>query len=90
MINESRFGGWCTLTLNHKGYSKSNRTQWVTKIYMYYKLGQVCFTNCGSFALSKIREKVVTNCGSHIITNWGNCYYEMGQSLRIRNIVITN
>ena len=36
---------------------------------MYYKLGQACVTNWGSFALLQIRANVVTNWGSFIITN---------------------
>ena len=39
---------------------------------MYYKLGQACATNWGSFVLLQIKANVVTNCGSFIITNWGN------------------
>ena len=50
---------------------------------MYYKLGQACVTNWGSFVLLKIRANVVTNWGSFIITNWGS-YYKLGQSL-LRN-----
>ena len=40
---------------------------------MYYKLGQACATNWGSFVLLQIKANVVTNCGSFISTNWGNC-----------------
>ena len=30
-------------------------------VYMYYKLGQACVTNWGSFVLLQIRANVVTN-----------------------------
>ena len=40
---------------------------------MYYKLGQACVTNWGSF----------------IITNSGKCCYKLGQLLQIRAIVTT-
>ena len=50
-------------------------------ISLFYKLWRLGFI--------KNKEKIVTNCDSYIITNWGNCYYEMGQSLQIRTIVIT-
>ena len=39
---------------------------------MYYKLGQTCVTNWGSFVLLQIRANVVTNWGS---------YYKLGQPL---------
>ena len=44
------FGGGDILTLNYKGYTKSNRTQY-KNIYLNYKLEQACSINCGSFAL---------------------------------------
>ena len=56
-------------------------------IYMYYKLGQACVINWGSFVLLQIRANVVTNWGSFIITNWGKCCYELGQVLQIRAII---
>ena len=50
---------------------------------MYYKLGQACVTNWGSFILLQIRANVVTNFGGFIIvTNWGK-YYKLGQLLEI-------
>ena len=49
---------------------------------MYYKLGQACVTNWGSFVLLQIRANVVTN--------WGNRYYKMGQLLQIGTKCITN
>ena len=42
---------------------------------MYYKLGQACVTNWGSFVLLQIRANVVTN--------QGNRYYKIGQLLQI-------
>ena len=56
---------------------------------MYYKLGQACVTNWGSFVLLQIRANVVTNWGSFIITNWGS-YYKLGQSLFKNRAAITN
>ena len=55
---------------------------------MYYKLGQACVTNWGSFVLLQIRAKVVTNWGSFIITNWSKCCYKLGQLLPVRETVI--
>ena len=41
---------------------------------MYYKLGQACVTNWGTFVLLQIRANVVTNLGQvH--------YYKMGEVL---------
>ena len=31
---------------------------------MYYKLGQACVTNWGSFVIFQIRANVVADCGS--------------------------
>ena len=67
---------------------------------MYYKLGQACVTNCGSFVLLPIRPNVVTNWDSFIITNqgkllqivvtnWGS-YYKLGQPLLQNRAAITN
>ena len=56
---------------------------------MYYKLGQACVTNSGSFVLLQIRVNVVTNWDSFITTNWGsyyklgNRYYKIGELLQI-------
>ena len=54
---------------------------------MYYKLGQACVTNWGSFVLLQIRANVVTNWGSFVITNWGKMYYKSGQVLQIKDII---
>ena len=48
---------------------------------MYYKLGQACITNRGSFVLLQIRTNVVTN--------WGKYCYKLGQLLQIRATIIT-
>ena len=56
---------------------------------MYYKLGQACVANWGSFVLSQIRANVVTNWGNFIITNYGKCCYKLRQLLQIRATVIT-
>ena len=56
---------------------------------MYFKLGQACVTNWGSFVLLQIRENVVTNWGSFIVTNSGKCCSKLGQLLQIRATVIT-
>ena len=64
---------------------------------MYYKLGQACVMDWGSFVLLQTRENVVTNWGSFFITNWGQVllqieakcitnwgrYYKLGQLLQI-------
>ena len=63
---------------------------------MYYKLGQACVTNWGSFVILQIRTNVVTNWGSFIITNRGKCcynwgsYYKSGQPLLQNRVAITN
>ena len=63
---------------------------------MYYKLGQACVTNWGSFVLLQIRENIVTKWGSFIIPdwdsvkkNWGS-YYKLGQMLLQNSTVIAN
>ena len=55
---------------------------------MYYKFWQACITNWGSFVFLQIRLNVVTDWGSFIITNWGKCFYKLGQLLQIRATVI--
>ena len=74
-------GRWDTLILNHKGYSKSNRTQ--SKKY-------VCITNWGSFVLLQIRVNVFTNWGSFIITNWDKCCYKLGSYYKLRQPLLQN
>ena len=63
---------------------------------MYYKLGQTCVTNWGSFVLLQIRANVITNwaaslsqIGASVVTNWGKCCYKLGQLLQIRVTFIT-
>ena len=56
---------------------------------MYYKLGQACVTNWASFVLLEIREIVALNWDSLFITNWGKCFYNLGQLLQIRATFIT-
>ena len=56
---------------------------------MYYKLGQACVTNWGSFVLLQIRANFVTNWGSFSIKNWGS-YYRLGQTLLRNRGAITN
>ena len=48
---------------------------------MYYKLGQACITNWGSFVLLQIRANVVTEWGS---------YYKLGQPLLQNRAATTN
>ena len=55
---------------------------------MYYKLGQACITNWGSFVLLQIRANIVKNWGRAIFTNWGKCRYKLGKLLQIRATVI--
>ena len=57
---------------------------------MYYKLRQACVTNWGSFVSLQIRANVITNWGSFIITNWGKCYYKLGQLLLQNRAAATN
>ena len=81
-------------------YSKKQQNA-ITKIYMYYKLGQVYVTNWDSFLLLQIRAKVVTNWVRFnieafllqieaAITNYGNRYYKIGQLLQIGAKCITD
>ena len=55
---------------------------------MYYKLGQACVTNWGSFVLLQIRANVVTNWGSYY--KLGKIYYKLGQNLLQIGAGITN
>ena len=48
---------------------------------MYYKLGQACVTNWGSFVLLQTT--------ANVITNWGKCCCKLGQLLQISATVIT-
>ena len=87
--------GWDTFTLDHKGYSKSNRTQrqkyiriinWgklalqIGAALFYYKLGQTLL-QIGPALLLQIRASVVTNRDS---------YYKLGQPLLQNRAAITN
>ena len=57
---------------------------------MYYKLGQAFAKNWGSFVLLQIKENVVTNWDSFIITNQGKCCYKLGQPFLQNKAAITN
>ena len=89
------FCGWASLILNHKGYSKSDRTQqqnyicitnWgklvlqIGTALFYYKLGQKLL-QIGAASLLKI--------GASVITSWGS-YCSLGQPLLQNRIAITN
>ena len=66
---------------------------------MYYKLGQACVTNWGSFVLLQIRANVVTNWGSYYklgqpllqnraaIKNWGKIYYNWGTYYKLGQLL---
>ena len=63
---------------------------------MYYKLGQACVTNCGSFVLLQTRVNVVQmgaasllQIGASVTTNWG-ILYKLGQPLLQNSAGITN
>ena len=64
---------------------------------MYYKLGQACVTNWGSFVLLQIRADVVINWGSFVllqigasvVTNSGS-HYKLRQPLLQNKAAITN
>ena len=56
---------------------------------MYYKLGQACITNWGSFVLLKIGAEPFLQIGANVVTNWGN-YYKLGQLLLQNRAAITN
>ena len=56
---------------------------------MYYKLGQACVTNWGSFVyyelgqtLSQIGVASLLQIRASVVTNWGS-YYKLGQLLQI-------
>ena len=57
---------------------------------MYYKLGQACVTNWGSFVLLQIRANVVTNWGTFIITKWGKCCYKLGSYYKLGQPLLQN
>ena len=90
-------GGWDSLTLNHKGYSKSNELQ-IGEALFYQKLGQTLLWN-GAASLLQIGASVVTNWGSYYklgqpllqnraaITNWNKMYHKLRQVLKIRAII---
>ena len=57
---------------------------------MYYKLGQACVTNWGTFVLLQIRANVVTNWGRFIITKWGKYCYKFGQLYNLEQPLLQN
>ena len=88
-------GGWDAFNLNHKGYSKSNRTQrqkdicitnWgklvlqIGAALFYYKLGQT---------LLQIGAASLLQIGASVVTNWSS-YYKLGQPLLQNRAAITN
>ena len=63
---------------------------------MYYKLGQACVTNWGSFVLLQISANAVRNgtasllqIEANVVTNWDS-YYKLGQPLLQIRAPITN
>ena len=52
---------------------------------MYYKLGQSCVTNWGSFFDYKLGQTLLQNNAA--ITNWDKICDKLGQLLQIRAIV---
>ena len=83
------------VNLNHKGYSKSNRTQrqkdicitnWgklvlqIGAALFYYKLGQT---------LLQIGAASLLQIGASVVTNWSS-YYKLGQPLLQNRAAITN
>ena len=66
------------------------------EIYMYYKFGQACVTNCASFVLLQIRQTLLQvgaasllQIRASVVTNWGS-YYKLGQLLLQNRAAITN
>ena len=55
---------------------------------MYYKLGQACVTNWGSFFYYKLGKTLLQTGAA--ITNQGNCYYKLGQNVLHTGAGITN
>ena len=97
MINESRDS-----VADHKGYSKSNRTQlqkyicitnWAKLLLQigtasfYYKLGQTLLQIEAALFYRKLGQ-VLLQIGAAII-NYGNRCYKIGQLSQIRATVIT-
>ena len=68
---------------------------------MYYKLGQACVTNWGSFVLLQSRANVVTKWGSYYkleqpllqnraaVINWSKIYYNWGTYYKLGQLLET-
>ena len=56
---------------------------------MYYKLGQACVTNWGSYVSLQIRAASLLPIRASVVTNWGS-YYKLGQPLLQNRAAITN
>ena len=94
-MSHSTLGGWDSLTLNHKGCSKSNRTQQQKYIciknwgklllrfaaaFFYNKLGQT---------LLQFGEALLLQIGTGVILSWSS-YYKLGQPLLQKRAAIIN
>ena len=84
------------LTLNHKSYSKSNRTLLQKYVCITYYIcityifgANLCY-KLGQLILLQIRANVVENWGSFVITIWGKCCYKLGQLLQVREVLLQN
>ena len=55
-------------------------TSRINILTIYYKLGQGCIRNWGSFVLLPIAAAYLLQNGAGVITNWGS-YYKLGQPL---------
>ena len=73
--------GLDTLTLNHKGYGKSNRTLWPKYI---------CITNWGKLVLQLEQLCFITNKGKRCYKLGKVHYYKLGQMLLQVGATITN
>ena len=63
---------------------------------MYYKFGQACVANWGSFVLLQIRTNILQigaasllQIGTNVLTNWLS-YYKLGQPLLQNRSALTN
>ena len=71
-------GGWDTLTLNHKGYSKSVRaTELNNKNIYVLQIGAVLFYCKLGQMLLQIETDSILQIRANVVTNWGS-YYILG------------
>ena len=92
-VNLKTITNKCSLSFKYNLFAHKSVNRWPTSriniLTIYYKLGQGFITNSGSFVLLQIGAAQLIQNGA-AITNQGNRYYKLGQTLLQIRAAITN